>query len=1262
MKILHTADIHLGELAGPIRNGENARMVDTLKCMDNIADKAFEENVDIILIAGDLFNKSKLWADQMLKEITFASNWLRYLASIAPTVLMFGTANHDSMAAFENIKKMNIEGLTVITEPDLQTINTQSGDIQIAAVPGMDKGYYRTLFPGMDMEDENKAISEALGNVILGLSAEADPELPLVLMSHYTVTGCQLENGESIFLNSDIVIPTSALAASNYDLVCLGHIHKAQSVPNCLRPVYYSGPPNAITFSEEGQEKGFWIHEIVEDLPYDNIFSEFIKTPSREFLTINWDETDIQRFISLNVSDWDALGNNLKDKIIRVVYNCSDESNKQFNKKSLEKALYDAGAFYVSEIRPSKILTTTDKNAMSENDSVEDNLRLWLEKREMHAEDITTVIEVAKPMIAEISASMPTGKLLGVFEPLRLEVKNYRSYLEEEFDFTKVSFATVNGPNGIGKSSFFMDAIADCLYEEPREGELTGWISNSEDVKSGAITFEFLMGADKWRVVRTRVKSGKATLALQKWNKDKWEDHSGDKKDQTQEKILNLLGMDAMTFKSCALIMQDNYGIFLEADKTDRMQVLGNILGLGIYEKLHDLAKEVLRVQNRKVEALKTEIADLDNKLSSRDKYESDFNLALEEKNIIVQAIGENEAKLKGIREKLTYLQEIKNKVSTITEKILSVMKEIDSKNAEMEKLRTSRERDQNIVNQEEKILSKVKEYEETKDKILVLNAKEPLLKQRRNELEDIANETSKTANEISNCNYQIKKLEESLALKDELENQVSPINELEEKLLVMDDTEFQLKDLMAQRLEIVQKSGMAYKEYESKVSKIDMELANCKKKAQLINNSNCPVENPTCNFLKDALEAKNKIPDLEEAKLKCDKSQILVLNSQILDLEYSIQELNYDPLQHQDIKKKVNDLRKKKEQLLSLIGQEQLLNNYRTQVDSLISKLDNQKAKCRNLTTEIQNLRDEVRELSRLEPLLEVLEKWYKGKDELPAAKQRLLSTDERLSSLLREVAVKDDEYLALREKRDKLYEESILSNVSQDDVTAAEEEIKNLNNELTNIEVAMALAQSKIDEASLFYKTRESKLEEIQEQSKLASILTLLVTAFSIDGVPFQIVRSVVSELSSQSNEILSQMTGGRMAIEMKTDKVLKNKKEVNALEIWISDYQRGTMPYLSRSGGQKVKAALSVAFALADLKANRAGIQLGMMFIDEPPFLDTEGVQAYCDALELMHNRYPNMRVVAISHDPAMKARFPQEIEVIDAGERGSKILFS
>jgi len=89
-----------------------------------------------------------------------------------------------------------------------------------------------------------------------------------------------------------------------------------------------------------------------------------------------------------------------------------------------------------------------------------------------------------------------------------------------------------------------------------------------------------------------------------------------------------------------------------------------------------------------------------------------------------------------------------------------------------------------------------------------------------------------------------------------------------------------------------------------------------------------------------------------------------------------------------------------------------------------------------------------------------------------------------------------------------------------------------------------------------------------------------------------------------------------------------------------------------------GEKVKIALAVTLGLADVKARRAGVQLGMLFIDEPPFLDADGTDAYADALTAMAARNPNMRILAISHDPTMKARFPQNITV-KAGENGSTV---
>jgi len=262
MRILHSADWHIGELNGPTIEGKNARLQDTLRCIDFLDDYAQRDLPDAILISGDLFDKSKLWGDNMLSLIDSAAQRLRSLARIAPTVLMFGTDNHDSMKAFENIRNMNIPGLRVVIKPELIIADTESGPLQIACIPGFDKGYFRAIHPGMVPAEESMMCSNLLGDMVNGLSAQLDPTIPSVLMAHYTVVGCELDNGQHVFTQSEVVLPKEALAGSAFDLVALGHIHRAQQVECAGKPVFYSGPVNGITFNEEGQDKGFYMHEI----------------------------------------------------------------------------------------------------------------------------------------------------------------------------------------------------------------------------------------------------------------------------------------------------------------------------------------------------------------------------------------------------------------------------------------------------------------------------------------------------------------------------------------------------------------------------------------------------------------------------------------------------------------------------------------------------------------------------------------------------------------------------------------------------------------------------------------------------------------------------------------------------------------------------------------------------------------------------------------------------------------------------------------
>ena len=168
-------------------------------------------------------------------------------------------------------------------------------------------------------------------------------------------------------------------------------------------------------------------------------------------------------------------------------------------------------------------------------------------------------------------------------------------------------------------------------------------------------------------------------------------------------------------------------------------------------------------------------------------------------------------------------------------------------------------------------------------------------------------------------------------------------------------------------------------------------------------------------------------------------------------------------------------------------------------------------------------------------------------------------------------------------------------------------------------------------------------------------------LKQAFSQDGVPHQIIRNIIPHITDTANNILGSMTGGTMGVEFVMERTVKGKDGDRAtLDVLINEYGKTTLPYASKSGGEKVKASLAIILALSEIKATSAGIQLGMLFIDEPPFLDDDGTQAYVDALETIRQRYPDVKIMAITHDDAMKARFNQFVTVIKT-EDGSKVIY-
>ncbi len=1254
MRILHTADWHVGELNGPVADGKNARLMDTLACADYLVQQAQREKPDVILISGDLFDKSKLWSDTMLNLISAVAVRLRLLAEVAPTILMFGTANHDSRQAFENISFMMIPNLIIISTPQLLTVGTAAGPLQVGAVPGLDKGYFRTKLPGMSPEQENQVCSQMLEEIVTGLSVQLDEHVPSVLMAHYTVVGCELDNGQHVFSQSDVVLPREALEASDFDLVCLGHIHRIQQIEHMRKPVFYSGAINGLTFNEEGQDKGFWLHNIeVESIYHTYRGSQFIETPSRELITLEVDLTnstslqdDLRRYLS---------GSDITGVIARLHYSCSEEQRKQLVHKEMEKLLYTGGAFHVSEIRPKQVIASLVKQEMTETAGPLDNLAAWASAEGFNANETQALIELAKPFLATVSAKMPTGSLNGVFEPKRLEVSNYRSYINESIDFQKIFFATVNGPNGIGKSAFFMDAICDCLYEQPRSGETGSWITKGQN--DGSIIFEFGMGSTNWRVVRSRSLkgSGKITLSLQELVNGRWENRSADKARDTQEKIEGLLGMDCATFLCTALIMQDAYGVFMDADKEKRMEVLANILGLNVYESLTDLAKARVTELNRTLNSAKDQLAILDEKLKKWPELEAESAKVKFELEALTGEIQSKEAELVDADGLVALLTAKADKAKDLDEQIVEISGDILTKQNERNTYQSKINRAQQMFDSEKQILAKAQEYEQVKERVTVLKTKQPRVFELKTEQRRLLTQLEQIDKSIERTMVQIGDLNNLLSHRPELEKAVAQYQEALTQLQAIEEVANKYDGVTEQIRLLERDTNRLGEEIRDRTLRLD-DLRN---KANMLERSNCiDSDNAKCAFLADAQRAKAQISQVQQ-----ELSEIISKRDPLLEqfnaLEDERQGLNYSHKEHVQLKQLVNNLRPKAEQATQLTAKVELLENLKSQLAEAQERREPVATRLVEVDSESADLEKELRVLPGLVERLPKLEAWVKAKDELPAAREVITSAKDVMAGIEADISFKGDTVTRLEQERQELLNEVCGKGSAESKATNLRDLIRGLRNKQNELHATAGAIKGRLESLAKDETERQRIQTEMDPMARDLVRYQNLARAFGFDGIPFRIVRSVVPELSTTANGILGQMTGGQMSLEMKTERVQKsNKKEVNALEVWITDW-RGNIPYKDRSGGQKVKAALANAFALADLKARRVGIQLGMMFIDEPPFLDAEGIDAYCDALEMLSTRYPNMRVIAISHDPRMKARFPQQIEVVDMGEAGSKV---
>jgi exonuclease SbcD len=360
LKILHFADLHLGvESYGHLdpATGLSSRLLDFLAVFDQVVDYALTNKVDLVLFCGDAY-KSREPTPTQQRE--FAKRINRLASSGISVFLLVG--NHDLPTAIgkatttEIFDTLAIRNVYVSSRPDIYRIETKSGSVQVASLPWPRRGLLlsKEETKNLDFNQIKQKLEEALTRIIGAHAAKLDPALPAILAAHVWVTGAKAGSEKMITIGQDHTLLPGNVANPAFDYIALGHIHKHQVI-STNPPAVYAGSLERLDFSEEADEKGFYIVEIEPDREVGKRRVSFAFHPvqARRFLTMN---------VNLEAGDTDPTATVLraiapqaekvKDAIVRLQLSLPEEAQGLVRDSDLRNALKEA--YYVTIAREIK--------------------------------------------------------------------------------------------------------------------------------------------------------------------------------------------------------------------------------------------------------------------------------------------------------------------------------------------------------------------------------------------------------------------------------------------------------------------------------------------------------------------------------------------------------------------------------------------------------------------------------------------------------------------------------------------------------------------------------------------------------------------------------------------------------------------------------------------------------------------------------------------------------------------------------------------
>lgn len=305
MKILHTADWHLGK-----RLDRFSRLEEQIEVLDEIVAIADQQNVDLIVVAGDLFDNFNPGVEAV--ELFYKT--LKQLSNNGKRPIIALAGNHDSPSLINAPDPLaRVSGIILIGHPQakIQTfeldhfkvtksgngflelqLNTYDFPIRILHTPYANEVRLKQCFG----EEKEKALNEALSEHWKSNANEfCDEKGVNILTTHLymnkrgTVLLEEPEGEKPIKIGNADMVYSDAIP-SQIQYTALGHLHGFKNIGTDEAPVVYSSSPLCYSFSEAGQTKYV---SIIEANPNQRVSFEKIELKSgRKLVRKSFDDID----------------------------------------------------------------------------------------------------------------------------------------------------------------------------------------------------------------------------------------------------------------------------------------------------------------------------------------------------------------------------------------------------------------------------------------------------------------------------------------------------------------------------------------------------------------------------------------------------------------------------------------------------------------------------------------------------------------------------------------------------------------------------------------------------------------------------------------------------------------------------------------------------------------------------------------------------------------------------------------------------------